>query len=74
MWNYLGRLGWLPLLYLGYQIHLYLLGWGWSPYLTLVIGLVGGVIIFPFLLGNILSFVKWKIYDSHEQRKNQKLK
>ena len=72
MWNYLGRLGWLPLLYFGYQIHLYLLGWGCSPYLTFPMGLICGVIISPFLALNILSFAKWKAYYSFKQRKREK--
>ncbi len=72
MWNYLVYLAWIPLLYLGYRIHLYLLGWNWSPYLTFVIGLICGVIIFPFLALNILSFAKWKSYYSFKQRKRDK--
>ena len=72
MWNYLGYLAWIPLLVLGYRIHLYLLGWNWSPYLTFPMGLICGVVVFPFLVVNIFAFVKWKVYDAREQGKRRK--
>ena len=74
MWNYLGKLLWVPLLYLGWQIHLALLAWGWSPLLTFVVGMLCGVILLPFLVVNILALVKYGIYDWLGQRKREKSK